>query len=86
MITFPKSVMVSRLDDEIVLMNTEDGHYYSLNESATEMVELLMNDTSIENSAELLAGKYLVSFDQVVEDLNKLITELQSRGLLTVTS
>lgn len=86
MITFPKSVMVSRLDDEIVLMDTEDGHYYSLNASATEMVEMLMNGTSRENSAELLAGKYLVSFDQVVEDLNRLIIELQSRGLLTVTS
>jgi hypothetical protein len=86
MIEFPKSVMVSRLDDEMVLMDTEGGHYFSLNEIATEMVDLLMNGTSIENSAELLVGKYLVSVDQVVEDLNRLITELQTRGLLTVTS
>jgi hypothetical protein len=86
MITFLKSVMVSRLDEELVLMDTEGGHYFSLNESATEMVDLLMNGTSIEKSAELLSGKYNVSSDEVIKDLNKLITELKSKGLLTVTS
>ncbi|MDD4083544.1 MAG: PqqD family protein [Sphaerochaetaceae bacterium] len=86
MITFLKSVMISRLDNEMVLMDTESGHYYSLNESATEMVELLINNKSIEKSAKLIADKYLVSFDQVVKDLNKLIKELKVKGLLTVTS
>lgn len=86
MITFPKSVMVSRLDEELVLMDTKGGHYFSLNESATEMLDLLMKGTSIENLSKLIASKYLVSIDQVIEDLNKLISELQSKELLIVAS
>ena len=42
MLKFPKTVMQSTVDDEMVLMDTAKGEYYGLNKTGTVLLEALL--------------------------------------------
>lgn len=82
MIKFKDNVMVSDLDDEKVLMDIENGYYFSLNESATEIVELLMNGTDTNKTASIISSKYNVDIETIKTDINELIEQLKIKNLI----
>ncbi len=82
MIKFLKSVMISNLDDELVLMDTKNGHYYSLNESASEIINYLQDGKTVEEVANLLNKKYSINIESVTNDINELIINLKNKKLI----
>ena len=42
MLKFPKTVMQSTVDNEMVLMDTKHGEYYGLNKTGTVLLETLL--------------------------------------------
>lgn len=82
MIEFSRSVILSRVDDETVLLDTETGTYYQLNATATEMVELLREGRPTTEVVSTLVERYEVEEDTLRSDLSGLVSALRRKGLV----
>ncbi len=82
MIKFKDTVMVSDLDDEKILMDIENGYYFSLNESATKIVELLINGADIDETAKNISLEYNEDIEIIKADINELLTQLKNKKLI----
>ena len=82
MIKFKDTVMVSDLDDEKILMNIENGYYFSLNESATKIIELLMNGADIDETAKKISLEYDEDIEIIKADINELLIQLENKKLI----
>lgn len=82
MISFPESVILNRVDDETVLLDTKSGTYYQLNATATDMVELLREGASRSNVVARLGEKYNIDEERLRTDLDTLVAQLKERGLV----
>ncbi len=81
-IRFAEHVLVASIDDEAVVLNTENEQYYGLNQSALQMVETLTQAPSVEAARAELSTFYDVAPTVLSDDLDHLIAELAKRGLL----
>ncbi len=70
------------IDDEAVVLNLENGHYYVLNETGRRIWELLDGKLSLEQIASLLCEEYEVEQSKSLADVIKLIKELAAEGLV----
>ena len=77
-------VCKERIGDDMVLLDTQAGQYFELNDSAARMVELLDQLGSTEAVMEALCEEYEADPDQLAEELQKLIDQLATRQLLIV--
>jgi len=82
MIKFKDTVMVSDLDDEKILMDIENGYYFSLNESATKIIELLMNGADIDETAKKISLEYDEDIEIIKADINELLIQLENKKLI----
>ena len=82
MLKFPKTVMFNKVDDEIVLMDTQNGEYYGLNSTGTKMIELLLEHQDMETTVSIMAETHDAPGKQIRADLEDLVLELRGRGLV----
>ena len=78
----PKDVMVRDVAGETVLLNLNTGTYFGLDEIGTRMWNVLQNAGSIQEGYDILISEYDVEPDTLRKDLQKLIEDLVSHGLL----
>ena len=78
-----ESAVFEKVGDEMVILNTADGHYYGLDEVGCNMLELLEAHADVELVVEHLAAQYDASADVLRTDLLALIEQLQNHGLVT---
>lgn len=71
----------SELDDEIIVLDTSTGDFYSLNKTATEVWKALDAQTPVEHIAASLATKYGVPHAQAVADVIELTKEFHEMKL-----
>ncbi len=71
----------SELDDEIIVLDTSTGDFYSLNKTATEVWKALEAQTPVEQIAASLATKYGVAHEQAVADVLELTKEFHDMKL-----
>lgn len=71
-----------RLDDELVMMDIEQGKYFSLNPVATRIWELLESPRSLEDLCDILMDEYDVEKGQCSNETEACLTEMDSFGLL----
>ena len=84
MLKFPKTVMQSTVDDEMVLMDTKNGEYFGLNKTGTVLLETLLG-TQAQDAASAIAKAvelFDASGDIIAGDLEKLVEDLVKRKLL----
>lgn len=81
-VTVPESVLFRDLDGEAVLLETGSGRYYGLDAVGTRMWNLLREHGETEAVCRDLLLEYDVLEDRLREDLEKLVQDLSSRGLL----
>jgi hypothetical protein len=79
---FADSVMLSRIDDELVLLDKERGVYYGLDAIGYRMVTLLIEHNDFDAVADLLCQEYDAPKDRISRDLRQLTDTLVARGLL----
>ena len=73
----------SRLGAETVILETERGTYFELDEVGSRIWELLQNPRAVDEIAAAVGAEFDVDEDRCREDVERLLAELHSRGLVT---
>ena len=82
-VTIPEDVMISRVEDEIVLLNLESEQYFALDDIGARVWELLSEYGSTDIVIEQITTEYDVEPDEFRDDLTKLLSDLTNAGLVT---
>jgi len=78
-----KHVAWRKVDDEVVILDLETSVYYSLNETAGHIWELVGKGLSEQAIADELAEEYGQSVKTVQKDVSALIKKLKKENLIT---
>jgi hypothetical protein len=79
-------VVFRNVDGETVILSIGSGLYFGLTPEGTRIWELLDQGLSVGAILEILIAEYDVGADEAKRDLDRLISELASRGLVTDAS
>lgn len=82
MIRLTDSVMLSRVDDEIVLLDSASGKYFGFNAVGSRMVDLLITSSNYETTLKRAASEYAVPEKKISDDLRNLFSDLLSKRLI----
>jgi hypothetical protein len=71
-----------RLHDELVMMDIEQGKYFSLNPVATRIWDLLENYLGIDELCSQLMEEYDVDSEQCTNEVEEYLKEMMKLGLV----
>ena len=71
-----------RLHDEIVMMDLDQGKYFSLNPVATRIWDLLEKQLALDELCGLLLDEYEVNYDQCETEVKEHLDEMIRLGLV----
>jgi hypothetical protein len=71
-----------RLHDELVMMDIDQGKYFSLNPVATRIWDLLENYMGIDELCRQLMDEYEVDHAQCIKEVEELLNEMLKLGLV----
>jgi hypothetical protein len=74
------------VDEEVVLLNLDSGHYYSLNESGRRIWELLDGKNTIPDIVNIICNEFDIGQKEAAEDINNLIDELLKEKLASAVT
>jgi hypothetical protein len=77
-------VIFEELEGEVVLLQLEGGMYYKLNESGARIWALIQEHGELEKVQDAMTGEYDVDAEVARRDVERIVEELSSRGLITV--
>jgi hypothetical protein len=80
----PDDVLISRLQEESVILNLDSERYYGLDDVGTRMLSVLSTSESIEAAYESLLEEYDVDGQVLRQDLLTLIENLLQKGIVQV--
>ena len=83
-VKIPDDVLISKLQEESVILNLESERYYGLDDVGTRFLAALTTSESIEAAFETLAKEYDVDAEVLRQDLIELIENLSKQGLISV--
>lgn len=75
-------IISKKIHRETVLLNKENGDYFSLNEVGTEIYDCISNKMEPEEIIDLLLNKYETDRNTLENDVLSLISELQKKNIL----
>jgi coenzyme PQQ synthesis protein D (PqqD) len=75
----------TRLADEIVILGLRDSVYYGLSEVGARIWDLIQTRRSLGEIVAVLIEEYDVSPEEAAAGLDRLIRELETRGLVAIT-
>ena len=75
-------VIFRELDGEAVLLDFASGRYFGLNAVATRVWTMLAAGSSVEDAVSAVAAEFDAPREEVARDVETLIADLVSRGLL----
>jgi len=81
-VAVPETVLFRDLDGEAVLLATDSGRYFGLNEVGTRMWSLLRLHGDVEAVCRALLAEYEVPENRLREDLAQFVDTLAARGLV----
>jgi hypothetical protein len=84
-IRVPKDVLISRLQEESVLLNLDNESYYGLDDVGTRMLSVLNSSDSVQSAWLQLVDEYDVDREVLRDDLVSLVERLLDQGLVEVT-
>ena len=82
----PDDVLVSRLQEESVILNLDSERYYGLDDVGTRILSVLANSDSIEAAYQSLLAEYDVDEGVLREDLLALVENLLQQGLVQISA
>ena len=83
-VKIPDDVLISKLQEESVILNLDSERYYGLDDVGTRFLAALTTSESIEAAFETLAKEYDVDAEVLRQDLIELIENLSKQGLISV--
>ena len=85
-VRLPDDVLISRLQEESVILNLDSERYFGLDDIGTRFLSVLTSADSIEAAYQSLAEEYDVDREVLRQDLVALIQNLQQQGIIEVTA
>jgi len=83
-VSAPAEVLSTEVEGEAVLLNLENGQYYSLDEVGTRMWALLTEHGEVELATQAMLEEYDVDEEELRRDMLHLVEELAMHGLVHV--
>jgi len=77
--------LISRLQEESVLLNLDSERYYGLDDVGTRMLSVLTSSDSVQSAWLQLVDEYDVDREVLREDLVTLVERLLEQGLVEVS-
>jgi len=81
-VNVPEDVLISRLQEESVILNLDTERYFGLDDVGTTFLSALTTSDSIEAAYEKLCHEYDVDGDVLRHDLLTLVENLIDQGIL----
>jgi hypothetical protein len=78
-------IIFEKFDDEIVLINLENGNYFSIRQVAQIIWELIEKGLDRSSVISTIAKIYNTTFDKIEDDLTEFIEELLKESLINLT-
>jgi len=83
-VKIPDDVLISKLQEESVILNLDSERYYGLDDVGTRFLAVLSTSDSIEAAYETLAREYDVDPPTLRQDLLELVQNLHDQGLIQI--
>ena len=77
------NIIAREIQGETVLLNKENGDYFSLNKMGTEIYNCLNDGKEIEEIAHYLFEKYDADYETIKKDISELVSRLKSKNILS---
>ncbi|QPC85011.1 lasso peptide biosynthesis PqqD family chaperone [Phototrophicus methaneseepsis] len=77
-------VVATEVDQDVVILNSQSGKYFGLDEVGARVWELVQTPQRVEDIVETIYNEYDVDKQQCQEDLTLLLEQLQESGLVQV--
>lgn len=84
MISIPRYVMFSLVEEDAFLLNTRTNQYFLLEEVGARLWNLLKEGLPLREAYERIGKEYDVAPAQLEKDLLELLAELKENGLVEV--
>lgn len=78
----PTSVIDRLVDDEMLLIQTNSGNFFSLNAVGTRVWEALEDAVTVEDLVSLITAEYDVDEDRAQSDIMRLLDQLIEERLV----
>lgn len=85
-VRIPEEVLISRLQEESVILNLDSERYFGLDDVGTRILSVLAAADSIEAAYNSLLDEYEVDGQVLREDLVTLIESLLQQGIIEVSA
>lgn len=82
----PDDVLISRLQEESVILNLDSERYFGLDDVGTRFLSVLTTSESIEAAYQALLEEYDVDREVLRDDLIALIENLSQQGIIEVSA
>jgi hypothetical protein len=79
-----KDQVSSNLGNEVVILHVQSGNYYGLNEVGSRIWSLIQKPQAVAAIRKVLLAEYDVQLSQLDNDLNTVLQQLLSKGLIEV--
>jgi len=73
------------LGDEAIILGLDDSMYYGLTATGARIWELLQTPRTVDEILTTITAEFAVDRDRAEADLQPLLADLQSRGLVAIT-
>ena len=83
-VTHNADMMTSWLDDELVMMDADEGRYFSLNPTSSRIWTLIEQPKSVSELCDELMELYSVDRQSCETQVIKVLSDLQQQGLVSV--
>jgi hypothetical protein len=84
-VTISPDVVYRDLDGEAVLLNVRSGVYFGLNETGTQIWNILAGNSSLQDAYSRIVQEYSVEPELARNDLLKLAAQLVEKGLVSLS-
>lgn len=76
------NALMQKVSDELVILDSISGQYYTLNETATNMLEQLKSGKTVEQTIAYMCSEYNVEEQEVHIDVSDMINNLLNKELI----
>ena len=83
-VNIPESVSFTMLDQQAVLLNLSNNHYYALDEVGARLWGLLSEGKRLREIYQTLLDEYEVAPEQLEQDILELLNDLMENGLVGI--
>lgn len=81
----PDDVLISKLQEESVILNLDSERYYGLDDVGTRILSVLSTSESVGAAYETLRQEYDVDAQVLRDDLLELVEKLANQGLIQIS-